>query len=139
MVARRTDGQPTMLSFVWMDRDRRYFIASASLLDSGIPYSRNKSCWSWMHCLRTWNSPSRSPKQQKSITEPAVLLIKPPQSTSPRQFENQKETGDKEMGHEGQLNNILDDCCGYLACVFTGNGFYRSSIRVLCTSCRRID
>ena len=25
------------------------------------------------------------------------------------------------MGHEGQLNNILDDCCGYLACVFTGD------------------
>ena len=29
------------------------------------------------------------------------------------------------MGHEGQLNNLLEDCCGYLACVFTGNGFYR--------------
>ena len=27
---------------VWMDRDRRYFIASASSLDSGIPYSRNR-------------------------------------------------------------------------------------------------
>ena len=42
LVARGTDGQPTMLSFIWMDRDRRYFIASASLLDSGIPYSRNR-------------------------------------------------------------------------------------------------
>ena len=42
LVARGTDGQPTMLSFVWMDRDRRYFIASASSLDSGIPYSRNR-------------------------------------------------------------------------------------------------
>ena len=42
LVARGTDGQPTMLSFVWMDRDWRYFIASASSLDSGIPYSRNR-------------------------------------------------------------------------------------------------
>ena len=42
LVARGTDGQPTMLSFIWMDRDCRYFIASTSLLDSGIPYSRNR-------------------------------------------------------------------------------------------------
>ena len=34
------------------------------------------------------------------------------------------------MGHEGQLNNLLNDCCGYLACVFTGNRFYRASISV---------
>ena len=27
------------------------------------------------------------------------------------------------MGHEGQLDNLLDDCCGYLACVFTGDRF----------------
>ena len=33
------------------------------------------------------------------------------------------------MGHEGQLDNRLDDCCGYLACVFTGDGFHRASIR----------
>ena len=42
LVARGTDGQPTMLSFVWMDRDHRYFIASVSSLDSGIPYSQNR-------------------------------------------------------------------------------------------------
>ena len=42
LVARGTDGQPTMLSFIWMDWDRRYFIASASLLDSGILYSHNR-------------------------------------------------------------------------------------------------
>ena len=41
-VARGTDGQPTMLLFVWMDRDCRSFIASASLLDSGILYSWNR-------------------------------------------------------------------------------------------------
>ena len=44
LVARRTDGQPTMLSFIWMDQDCHYFIASASLLDSGIPYSHNRWC-----------------------------------------------------------------------------------------------
>ena len=42
LVARGTDGQPTMLSFVWMDRECHYFIASASSLDSGILYSRNR-------------------------------------------------------------------------------------------------
>ena len=42
LVARGTDGQPTMLSFIWMDRDCRYFVTSASSLDSGIPYSRNR-------------------------------------------------------------------------------------------------
>ena len=42
LVARGTDGQPTMLSFIWMDQDHRYFIASASSLDSGILYSRNR-------------------------------------------------------------------------------------------------
>ena len=44
LVARGTDGQPTMLSFIWMDWDHHYFVASASLLDSGIPYSRNRWC-----------------------------------------------------------------------------------------------
>ena len=44
LVARGTNGQPTMLSFIWMDQDHHYFVASASLLDSGIPYSRNRWC-----------------------------------------------------------------------------------------------
>ena len=39
LVARGTDGQPTMLSFIWMDWECRYFVASVSSLDSGIPYS----------------------------------------------------------------------------------------------------
>ena len=42
LVARGTDGQPTMLSFLWMDQEHRYFIASASSLDSGILYSCNR-------------------------------------------------------------------------------------------------
>ena len=44
LVARGTDGQPTMLLFIWMDRDCCYFVASASSLDSGIPYSCNRWC-----------------------------------------------------------------------------------------------
>ena len=44
LVARGTDGPPTMMSFVWMDRDCRYFIASASSLDSGNLYSHNRWC-----------------------------------------------------------------------------------------------
>ena len=42
LVARGADGQPKMLSFIWMDQDRRYFIASASSLDSGILYSQKR-------------------------------------------------------------------------------------------------
>ena len=42
LVARGTDGQPTMLSFVWMDQDCCYFVTSASSLDSGILYSQNR-------------------------------------------------------------------------------------------------
>ena len=37
-----TDGQPTMLSVIWMDRDHCYFVTSVSSLDSGILYSRNR-------------------------------------------------------------------------------------------------
>ena len=42
LVARGTNGQPTMLLFIWMDRECRYFVASVSSLDSGIPYSHNR-------------------------------------------------------------------------------------------------
>ena len=42
LVARGAHGQPTMLLFIWMDRECRYFVASASSLDSGIPYSHNR-------------------------------------------------------------------------------------------------
>ena len=77
-----------------------------------------------------WNSPSRSQRQQKSITGHAVLLINTIDIA--KTIEKQKVTGEKEMGHEGQLDNVLHDCCVYLACVFKGNGFHRDSIRVLC-------
>ena len=40
LVARGDDGQSSLLAFVWMDRQRRYFISTASSLDVGIPYTR---------------------------------------------------------------------------------------------------
>jgi hypothetical protein len=36
-------GGPSMLAFVWMDCQRQYFIATASLLEAGTPYKR----WRW--------------------------------------------------------------------------------------------
>jgi hypothetical protein len=40
LVAKDVNGSPSMLAFCWMDRDRRYFIASASSLQPGRAYSR---------------------------------------------------------------------------------------------------
>jgi Transposase IS4 len=36
------DNTPSMLAFVWMDRERRYFIASCSSLLPGVPYDRKR-------------------------------------------------------------------------------------------------
>lgn len=40
LIAKDPDGIPKMLAFVWMDRNRRYFIANTSSLQEGAPYSR---------------------------------------------------------------------------------------------------
>jgi Transposase IS4 len=40
LIARGDDGLPKMLAFVWVDRDRRYFIATTSSLRQGTPYTR---------------------------------------------------------------------------------------------------
>ena len=42
LVCRDHSGDPKFLSFVWMDRERRYFISSASSLQEGEPYSRKR-------------------------------------------------------------------------------------------------
>jgi Transposase IS4 len=42
LVSYGSDGQPQMLAFTWMDRDRRYFISTASSLTAGTPYRRNR-------------------------------------------------------------------------------------------------
>jgi hypothetical protein len=36
------DGNPSLLAFMWMDRNRRYFIASGSSLEEGEEYIRNR-------------------------------------------------------------------------------------------------
>ena len=42
VVARGVNGATSLIAFVWMDRDRRYFIASASSLEAGLPHVRNR-------------------------------------------------------------------------------------------------
>ena len=39
-VVLKTNGVPTILAYVWMDRNRRYFISTASFLQDGKGYSR---------------------------------------------------------------------------------------------------
>ena len=36
------DSKPSLLAFCWMDRNRRYFIASGSSLSPGIPHIRQR-------------------------------------------------------------------------------------------------
>ena len=39
-VVLKSNGAPTMMAYVWMYRDRRYFISTASSLQDGKDYSR---------------------------------------------------------------------------------------------------
>ena len=38
----KVSGEPQLYAFVWVDRDRRYFITSASSLIKGKPYERKR-------------------------------------------------------------------------------------------------
>lgn len=42
LVVKDEQGTPTLLAYVWMDRDRRYFIATTDSLESGRPYVRER-------------------------------------------------------------------------------------------------
>ena len=42
LVCRDLSGNPIFLSFVWMDRERRYFISSVSSLQEETPYTRKR-------------------------------------------------------------------------------------------------
>ena len=42
-VVMKSLGRPWIMAFVWVDRDRRYFISTASSLTDGNSYSR----WRW--------------------------------------------------------------------------------------------
>jgi hypothetical protein len=36
------NGQATMIAFVWMDHERRYFVSNTSSLQPGLPYTQNR-------------------------------------------------------------------------------------------------
>ena len=42
IITEDADGLPSLLAFTWIDRDRRYFIASCSSLTEGQPYIRER-------------------------------------------------------------------------------------------------
>jgi Transposase IS4 len=43
LITKDHDGTPRLIAFVWMDRDRRYFIVSGSSLEEGTPFVRQCS------------------------------------------------------------------------------------------------
>jgi Transposase IS4 len=42
VITKDNEGKPSLLAFVWMDQERRYFIASGSSLKEGTPYIRDQ-------------------------------------------------------------------------------------------------
>ena len=42
LITRGAEGDATLMAFVWMDRDRRYFIASSSSFADGLPHVRQR-------------------------------------------------------------------------------------------------
>jgi Transposase IS4 len=42
LIAKDGTGRPELLSFVWVDREQRYFIATAGSLTPGLPYTRTR-------------------------------------------------------------------------------------------------
>ncbi len=62
----KTDAMdPYMAAFVWMDRERRYFIATAGNLAEGTPYTRCR-----------WRQVNRAPN---AASERVIMTIKQPQ------------------------------------------------------------
>jgi Transposase IS4 len=42
LVSKNADGRPHLMAYVWLDRERRYFISSAYSLQEGAPFVRNR-------------------------------------------------------------------------------------------------
>jgi hypothetical protein len=60
------ESKPALGAFVWMDRERRYFISSAGSLEDGTPYIRNR----WRQVNQT---PNAAPEQVTfSIKQPKI-------------------------------------------------------------------
>ena len=57
LVAEDENGKPELLAFVWMDRDRRYFISTTSSLERGTPAIRTR--WRQVEDVATNEEPER--------------------------------------------------------------------------------
>jgi heat shock protein HspQ len=57
LVHKDDDGRPDMFAFVWLDRERRYFISSGPCLVEGEPYRRFR--WRQIDDVTTDNPPER--------------------------------------------------------------------------------
>ena len=71
------DEHGDYLAFVWMDRERRYFIATAGSMEAGSPYQRTR----WRQVNQEQNAPPElvdleihSQKQQRFTMLPLVAL-----------------------------------------------------------------
>jgi hypothetical protein len=58
LVSNNCAGNPVFLAYVWMDRERRYFISTASSLEPGQPYSRMR-----------WRQSDDAPDADPTLTE----------------------------------------------------------------------
>ena len=64
------DGSNSLLAFVWMDRNWRYFISMTSSLENGVPYTRER----WRQADTT--TPDAPPKRVKlKIPQPKSAEI----------------------------------------------------------------
>jgi hypothetical protein len=69
LVSHHEDGTPKFLSFVWMDRDRRYFVTSCSSLIEGRPYVRER----WRQLVNDLTTPPE--KVELTIPQPIATEI----------------------------------------------------------------
>ena len=69
VICKGDDDRPLMMAFVWMDRDRRYFISNRSSLEPGEPYVRNR----WRQVDTT---PNAEPERvQLEIAQPKAAEV----------------------------------------------------------------
>ena len=69
VVAKNVNGRATMMAFVWMDRQRRYFIATSSSLQQGLPYLRRR----WRQVDETINADAEL--VQLSVPQPKAAEV----------------------------------------------------------------
>ena len=69
VVTLHPNGAPSRLAFVWMDRDRRYFISNTSSLAEGAPYIRER--WRQVAEVET--------NEEPQMTELTIPMLKAPE------------------------------------------------------------